>query len=135
MIGERGNEGYILAYPSSLRGHGFVRGTLRGNEGPSSLRGSLVAMGRGGGLGVMCGGGRVGRGVDWRVMFVEAPGYRGGVVGVWCKWRRQGGQGVDEGSVNGLNYRQDPIGAFELSNKKEMMQYAPKIDKQSIIPS
>ena len=24
--------------------HGLVRGTLRGNEGPSSLKGSLVAM-------------------------------------------------------------------------------------------
>ena len=33
----------MLAYPSSLRGHGLVRGTLRGNEGPSSLRGSLVS--------------------------------------------------------------------------------------------
>ena len=32
-----------MAYPSSLRGHGLVRG----NEGPSSLRGSLVAIVRG----------------------------------------------------------------------------------------
>ena len=33
-----------MAYLSSLRGHGLGRGTLRGNEGPSSLRGSLVVM-------------------------------------------------------------------------------------------
>ena len=38
------NEGYILAYPSGLRGRGLVKGTLRDNEGPSSLRASLVAM-------------------------------------------------------------------------------------------
>ena len=44
LIGEGGMRGKFLANPSSLRGHGLVRGTLRRNEGPSSLRGSLVAM-------------------------------------------------------------------------------------------
>ena len=38
MIGERSNEGYILAYPSSLSGHGLVM------RGPLSLRGSMMAM-------------------------------------------------------------------------------------------
>ena len=36
MIDEKGDEGQILAYPSSLRGLGLVRGTLRGNEAPQA---------------------------------------------------------------------------------------------------
>ena len=50
MIGERGNEGLIKAYPSSLRGHCLVRGStnhvlqliflfVRGNEGPLKFEG------------------------------------------------------------------------------------------------
>ena len=30
MIGERGNEGYILAYPSSLRGPYYCEGYFEG---------------------------------------------------------------------------------------------------------
>ena len=44
MLGERGIKGYILTYPSSLRGPWPCEGYFGGNEGPSSLRGSLVAM-------------------------------------------------------------------------------------------
>ena len=41
MIGERGT---FWLTPQALGAHGLVRGTLRGNDGPSSLRGSLVTM-------------------------------------------------------------------------------------------
>ena len=44
IIVESCYEGLILDNPSSLRGHGLVSDTLSDNEGPSSLRGSLVAM-------------------------------------------------------------------------------------------
>ena len=45
MVGERGSEGVNYGLPLKLEGSMALRGgTLRGIEGPSSLRASLVAM-------------------------------------------------------------------------------------------